>query len=57
MNINEKNLKEYFNKYIYKSKEEFSKFVQHSMLLPYALGEEKFKEYIQELNNQDVVAP
>ena len=53
----EKDLQEYFNKYIYKSKEEFYEFVQHSMLLPYVLGEEKLKEYVGYLNSQDVVTP
>ncbi len=57
MDIDKKDLQEYFNKYVYKSKKEFSEFVQHSMLIPYILGEKKFKEYIRELNNQDVVAP
>lgn len=57
MKIDGKDLQEYFNKYIYKSKEEFSEFIQHSMLLSYVLGEEKFKEYIRELNGQDIVTP
>ena len=57
MKIDEKDLKEYFDKYVYKSKEEFSEFVQHSMLLPYVLGEEKFKEYVRELNKQGIVSP